>query len=215
MLPSALVCIALLSSAQALSAEPNDREQRCEVTVTLDNLRKSDVCRGQLYYTLFKGKEGCPDKSDLAYTNECVMVQRDSKLTFTINELPCNQEHALALLHDENLNQQLEKNLAIPKEGIGMSQNPCFTRVNAPPFDDVKFVAHPSRSAQVIRLHYWGTAKTIDRLLWVKKSTRKTFQPPITSSLLPRCGATSARLSFCLRGSTLVPARPRSGSSSS
>lgn len=135
---------------------PVVKEPQCQLMVTIDNLRKSgDQYRGQLCYTLFKGKEGFPDKSELAVTNHCVPVQQSPNLSFTVKDLACNQDYGLALLHDENLNRQMDKNIAIPKEGVGMSNNPSFLRVNSPPYDDVKFMIQPPRTSQVIHLHYF------------------------------------------------------------
>jgi uncharacterized protein (DUF2141 family) len=130
--------------------------QSCEIDVTVDNLRKSgERYRGQVCYTLFRGKDGFPDKSSLAYANGCVPVNQSATLNLTIKDLPCDSEYALALLHDENMNRQMDKNLGLPTEGIGMSKNPSFLRVNAPPFDDVKFRVEPPRSSQVIHIHYF------------------------------------------------------------
>lgn len=132
------------------------KEPLCQLAVTIDNLRKNgDQYRGQLCYTLFKGKEGFPDKSELAVTNQCVPVQQSSNLTFMVKDLACNQDYGLALLHDENMNRQLDKNLAIPKEGVGMSNNPSFLRVNSPPYEDVKFMLQPPRTSQLVHIHYF------------------------------------------------------------
>ena len=144
-------------TAPPAAAEPAVvKEQRCNVDVTIDNVRKSgDQYRGQICYTVFKGKDGFPDKSHLAHANHCVPVQQSPTVTFTLKELPCHHDYGIALLHDENMNRQLDKNLAIPKEGIGMSNNPSFIRVNAPSFDEVKFNVHDPQSAQKIHIHYF------------------------------------------------------------
>jgi uncharacterized protein (DUF2141 family) len=135
---------------------PVAKEPSCEVTVTVDNVRKNgNQYLGQICYTVFKGKDGFPDKSEHAYSNKCVPVEQSATLSFTLKELPCNQDYGVALLHDENMNRQLDKNLAIPKEGIGMSKNPSFIRVNSPPYDDVKFMVQEPHSAQKIHIHYF------------------------------------------------------------
>lgn len=135
---------------------PAVKEPQCQLMVTIDNLRKSgEQYRGQLCYTLFKGKEGFPDKSELAVTNQCLPVEQSPNLSFTVKDLACNQDYGLALLHDENLNRQMDKNIAIPKEGVGMSNNPSFLRVNSPPYEDVKFMLQPPRTSQVVHMHYF------------------------------------------------------------
>lgn len=161
-----LCLLSILSSAGA-RAELPDRvplaqsavaapESRCELAVTVGSLRKSgEQYRGQVCYTIFKGKEGFPDKSELAYANQCVLVQQSATLSFMVKDLPCDNEYALAMLHDENMNRQLDRTIGVPAEGIGMSNNPSFVRVNAPPFDDVKFKLQPPRASQVINIHYF------------------------------------------------------------
>ena len=142
--------------APVAAAAPVVKEPRCEVEIIIDNVRKNgDHYQGQICYTVFKGKEGFPDKSELAYKNHCVPVHQSPTVAFTLKELPCNQDYGVALLHDENMHRQLDKNLAIPKEGIGMSNNPSFIRVNSPSFDEVKFMVQNPRSTQTIRIHYF------------------------------------------------------------
>ena len=142
--------------APGAAEPPVVKEPQCQLMVTIDNLRKSgDQYRGQLCYTLFKGKEGFPDKSELALTNQCLPVEQSPNLSFTVKDLACNQDYGLALLHDENLNRQMDKNIAIPKEGVGMSNNPSFLRVNSPPYEDVKFMLQPPRTSQVVHMHYF------------------------------------------------------------
>lgn len=165
--------IALLGNSRSVSAAPVTaakkksrvpapapavvKEPRCQVEVAVDNLRKhGDLYLGQLCYTLFKGKAGFPDQSEQAYTNQCVAVQQDKLLSFVVNDLPCNQDYALALLHDENGNRKLDKNYGLPQEGVGMSNNPSFLRVNSPPYEHVKFTLQPPRNSQVIHLHYFN-----------------------------------------------------------
>ena len=144
------------AKTDSLPAPAPVKEALCEVHVTVDNVRKSgDQYRGQICYTVFKGKDGFPDKSQLAFTNHCVPVQQSPTVSFTLKELPCNQDYGVALLHDENMNGHLDKNMAIPKEGIGMSKNPSFVRVNSPPYDDVKFMVQEPHSSQEIRIHYF------------------------------------------------------------
>jgi uncharacterized protein (DUF2141 family) len=135
---------------------PPPKEDLCRIDVKIENLRKNDGSyQGQLCYTLFRGKDGFPDKSELAVLNQCVKVEQSATLSFTIGERQCNHDYALAILHDENMNRQLDKNIAIPKEGVGMSNNPSFIRVNSPPYDDVKFTLQSPSAQQTIRMHYW------------------------------------------------------------
>lgn len=148
--------VAPATPAEPAAVPPAAKEPRCEVAIVIDNVRKNgDRYLGQVCYTVFNSKDGFPDNSERAYLNQCVPVQQSPTLSFTLKDLPCNQDYGMALLHDENMNRQLDKNLAIPKEGIGMSNNPSFLRVNSPSFDEVKFAVKAPHSAQKIHIHYF------------------------------------------------------------
>ena len=63
---------------------------------------------------------------------------KDKNVVYTFTNIP-NGTYAIAVLHDENENEKLDKNfLGIPKEGYGFSNNirPTFRGAN---FDESKF----------------------------------------------------------------------------
>jgi uncharacterized protein (DUF2141 family) len=63
--------------------------------------------------------------------------------------------YALALLHDENENGRLDRNLVgIPEEGIGAS-NDAADRLGPPRFEDAKFEIVEGTNELPVRVRYW------------------------------------------------------------
>lgn len=61
--------------------------------------------------------------------------------------------YAVALVHDENGNGQLDKLLFVPKEGFGFSRNPAI-RFGPPGFDEASFVVNGGVSEQKVTMKY-------------------------------------------------------------
>jgi uncharacterized protein (DUF2141 family) len=63
---------------------------------------------------------------------------KDGRLTVEIKDLP-RTTYAISVLDDEDENETMTYRLGLPMEGWGMSNNPSFARLKAPPFEDVSF----------------------------------------------------------------------------
>jgi uncharacterized protein (DUF2141 family) len=61
--------------------------------------------------------------------------------------------YALAVIHDENANGQLDTFAKIPREGFGFSRNPPI-RFGPPGYDQTSFTLAPGRNVQMIRVRY-------------------------------------------------------------
>jgi uncharacterized protein (DUF2141 family) len=61
--------------------------------------------------------------------------------------------YALAIVHDENANGQLDTFVKIPREGYGFSRN-APVRFGPPKFGEASFTLTPGRNIQVIRMRY-------------------------------------------------------------
>jgi uncharacterized protein (DUF2141 family) len=61
--------------------------------------------------------------------------------------------YALAVIHDENANGQLDTFANIPREGFGFSRNPPI-RFGPPRYEETRFTLAPGRNIQIIRLRY-------------------------------------------------------------
>jgi uncharacterized protein (DUF2141 family) len=109
--------------------------------------------KGKVDALLFRSVDGFPDEPSKAIADD---VQIDPKsLTAQIvfqHVLP--GPAAVTVLHDENVNEKLDKNLfGIPREGYGAS-NPK-KRARAPTFAEARFTVNSPRETIQIRMIYW------------------------------------------------------------
>jgi uncharacterized protein (DUF2141 family) len=87
--------------------------------ITITRLHSND---GVVLVSLFKDGNGYPDDPARAYGKEKGSIV-DKTATVIFKTVPAGS-YAVAILHDENNNQKMDKNLlGIPKEGYGFSNN--------------------------------------------------------------------------------------------
>lgn len=87
--------------------------------ITITRLHSND---GVVLVSLFKEGNGYPDDAAKAYGKEKAYIV-DKTATIIFKSVPPGS-YAVAILHDENNNQKMDKNmLGIPKEGYGFSNN--------------------------------------------------------------------------------------------
>lgn len=92
-------------------------DSRLEIDIT--NLRNS---KGQLLVSLFNSASGFPDDPKKAYRITRITLTSRSAIA-RFDDLPSGT-YAIAILHDENNDQEMNKNfLGIPREGYGFSNN--------------------------------------------------------------------------------------------
>ncbi len=76
--------------------------------------------------SLFKEGEGFPDKPEKAFQKAKLEI-KNKTATILFTGMPAG-EYAIAMMHDENDDQKLNKNFfGIPKEGYGFSNNAMGT----------------------------------------------------------------------------------------
>lgn len=108
-----LACLAPMASAQS----PGD--QTCKVLVHIDGFRNQ---KGDAGVTVFKSPNGWPENNNKSLFHTGHSFTGD-KTTIAL-QLP-EGRYAIAVLHDENSNHRLDRNLiGWPKEGFGFSNNP-------------------------------------------------------------------------------------------
>ncbi len=91
--------------------------QNLKVTVT-----KLHSNNGVVLISLFKDGIGYPDNPEKAFGKEKAYIV-DKNAVVIFKTVPPGK-YAVAILHDENNNQRMDKNiLGIPKEGYGFSNN--------------------------------------------------------------------------------------------
>lgn len=89
------------------------------ISVTIINLRNN---KGHVLISLFNDGVGYPDEPEKAFKVARLAIF-DKKAGTSFTGLPSGN-YAVAILHDENDDQRLNKNgLGIPKEGYGFSNN--------------------------------------------------------------------------------------------
>lgn len=93
--------------------------QQNGIRLTVTNLRNNN---GFVLVSLYKEGAGYPDKTEQAFRKERVAIY-DKKAVLIFPDVPAGS-YAIAILHDENNDQKMNKTtLGLPKEGYGFSNN--------------------------------------------------------------------------------------------
>lgn len=128
-----------------LSAAANTPQPNIEVSVT--GLRSA---KGQILVCLTKSPKAFPDCSKDAGSVRMAVKAADAG-AFAI-PVPADGTYAIAVVHDENGNNRMDKMLFLPREGFGFSRNPAIT-TGPPSFAAASFtVAGDVR--QAIKMKY-------------------------------------------------------------
>ncbi|MCB1303613.1 MAG: DUF2141 domain-containing protein [Leptospiraceae bacterium] len=107
---------------------------RPRLFVHVTGLRNSDGFAGAL---LFRPGAGFPDQKALAFRMAGSRIDANQAL-IVFADVPSG-DYALSVLHDENENRKMDKNLiSMPKEGFGFSNNPQ-TGLRVPDFEESRF----------------------------------------------------------------------------
>lgn len=120
-----------------------------ELEVNVEALRSDN---GLIHVCVTRNANHFPDcAGDPAATKESFRVRDTRSVRFA--NLPAGQ-YAIAILHDENSNNQLDRFAGIPREGIGFSRNPRFS-FGPPRFSSARFSLGNNREVQSIRMRYF------------------------------------------------------------
>jgi len=140
----AILCLPLCSF-NILSNDLNSGNLHVEVT-GLKNLK------GQLGILVFQNEDGFPMDPEKA-TKEVLIPIKEESIKYTFENLPFG-EYAVAVMHDENMNDKLDTNfLGIPKEGTGVSNN-VKSSLGAPKFKEARFELQGKDIIKSIELNY-------------------------------------------------------------
>ena len=143
--------LAGLILAGAAAAAPAPAQSPCPgIHVKILDIRNS---AGSVACALFESPEGFPVAFLRSATNVMVIKVRHSQARCDFEDIPPGT-YALAVIHDENMNGELDTNLlGVPKEGYGFS-NDARAWLGAPSFEAASF-PHDGRSLELtISLHY-------------------------------------------------------------
>lgn len=108
--------------------------------------------RGQLGLLLYESAEGFPMDYAKAMRNILLPIE-DGQVQYTFADLPYGR-YAVAIMHDENGNEQLDTNLfGIPKEGNGVSNN-AKGSFGPPSFEDAAIIVDQPKVTIRIAMNY-------------------------------------------------------------
>ncbi len=137
----------LLVIPSALRSEDAKRPA-AKLTVTIKDIRNH---KGNLIFGVFTSQDGFPTAEAKAFNWQVKAADADS-VTFTVDLPP--GDYAASVLHDENKNGQMDKNLVgIPKEGCGATNNVKPRRRGAT-FKEAKFILPAAGATQTISMQY-------------------------------------------------------------
>ena len=121
-----------------------------DLTVTITGLKNNT---GQVALKLYNNSKGFLDTEESVVISKLATItSKQSKTTFK-GLKPGN--YAVALIHDENKNQKMDKSfVGIPKEGFGFSSNPKI-RFSEPSFDECKIEMKQYNKDITIKIIYY------------------------------------------------------------
>jgi uncharacterized protein (DUF2141 family) len=121
-----------------------------DLTVLVHGFRSE---QGQAGAALFAAPPGFPLGVEKAHRKDLVpIVNRTAKVTFS--GVPSG-EYALAVMHDENGNEKLDRNwVGKPTEGYGVSNDAPPRRFGAPEYGEARFDAACGANTLEVRLRY-------------------------------------------------------------
>ncbi len=107
-------------SAQNSAASAVVKSSASTLVVQVTGIRNS---KGEIRLLVFSGQDGWPDVRDQSFRHAS-LAANGRAVTFTLTNMP-EGRYALSVLHDENENHKLDRDLfGRPKEGIGFGNNP-------------------------------------------------------------------------------------------
>lgn len=120
----------------------------CDIHISLKNMRSQ---KGLVHLCLTANQSHFPDCDDDPKARRVTVAAKAGKALFA--SIPMGS-YAVAIVHDENGNQKLDKFVGIPKEGIGFSRNPKFT-FGPPKFNKAMFTTTEGDSFESISVKYY------------------------------------------------------------
>jgi uncharacterized protein (DUF2141 family) len=130
LLPFSALLWALFLPPVSAVASPAASEGNCSLIIHVTGFRNTI---GLLGAELFTSADGWPEDVDKSFRHAHFPIQGDHG-TAHFDHIPAGR-YGVVVLHDENENQKLDRNLfTVPKEGFGFANNPHVLLV-APPIE--------------------------------------------------------------------------------
>ena len=120
------------------------------IHVTVLNIRNST---GTVACALFESPDGFPKEFLRSATNVMVIKIRKAQARCDFEDIPAGT-YAIAVIHDENLNGELDTNMfGIPTEGYGFSRD-AKALIGVPSFSAASFLYDGKNVDLTMSLHY-------------------------------------------------------------
>ena len=117
--------------------------------VTVTSIKNS---KGEIGFALFNKSDGFPDESE-AFKNLRGKVVNGT-CTILFNNIPFGN-YAIGIYHDENSNKKFDETwYGMPKEGVGVSNNPKVGVFSPPTFETAQFKVKSSSEGISIKIKY-------------------------------------------------------------
>lgn len=109
--------------------------------------------KGHVLIAVFRSADGFPDKKEKAFIRERIPATAGT-LSVSLKDIPAGR-YAIAVIHDENDNLQLDTGLfGIPKEGFCFSNDAKGT-FGPPSFEASAFYFGSATSPRILNISYW------------------------------------------------------------
>jgi uncharacterized protein (DUF2141 family) len=108
-------------------------QKKADLTIIITGLNNTD---GQVLIALFDTPENFPDAGESACGSQKLNLEGDT-LRASFLDLPAGT-YAVSFVHDENKNNKMDRNMGIPREKYGVSNN-IRMGFGPPKFNEAKF----------------------------------------------------------------------------
>ena len=126
------------------------QNQSGNLTVTVTNIKNM---KGEIEFLLFNKPEGFPNDAEVTYkTVRAKVINTTCSVSF---DKISYGEYAVGVYHDENSNRKLDKAwYGMPKEGVGVSNNPSLGIFSPPKFETARFNFDASKNSISVKIKY-------------------------------------------------------------
>ena len=126
-----MLCSASQRRSTAQQDAANTPASGCTLRIHVDGLRNSNGVVGSI---LFASPDGWPEDKNKSLRHGPTPIPPGQRQATVLWEHLPPGEYGVAVIHDENRNAKLDRNLiGIPREGFGFANNP-HVGLSAPPF---------------------------------------------------------------------------------
>jgi uncharacterized protein (DUF2141 family) len=136
-------------SAEARAAGSYQQATATSITVRVEGVEGSE---GLLRVSLFQTADGFPERFERA-ARTASLEPAGPTADVVFDDVTAG-DWAVAVLHDENRNEKLDRNfLGIPREGVGASND--AVRLGLPKFERARVQVPAEGATVVVKLKYW------------------------------------------------------------